>query len=446
MKANNPLPMRWSEAALSEILRPIQEFIQNSASSGIVLLGATVIALMLANTALAENYHQLLNTHLSIGLGNFELNHSLLQWINDGLMAIFFLSVGLEIKREVLVGELSNIRAALLPIMAAMGGSLVPALFYGLLNYGKPGAPGWGIPMATDIAFTLGLLALLGKRIPPALRVFLTAVAIVDDLIAILVIGIFYSHQINAIMLGLAFLILAMMFLANLSGIRYLIFYLGMGVIVWLLFLQSGVHATIAGVLVALTIPARNRIDPRPFLEKSRYLLDGFADSRLEPTRMLTDELQQSVLVQLEDACRQVQAPLQRLEHALYPWVSFVIMPIFALANAGMTLSLNNLGGQTSNIMLGIVIGLVVGKPVGLLGTSWLLTRLGVTVLPQDTRWTHMIGATCLAGIGFTMSLFIASLAFGESNLLVVAKLGILTASIIAGALGFFLLSRLQPY
>jgi Na+:H+ antiporter, NhaA family len=442
LKENTALPAHWSDTPLADILYPIQEFIQHSASSGIVLLGATVLALILANTALAESYHNLLHMVIGFSIGSIEVKYSVLHWINDGLMVVFFLLIGLEIKREVLVGELANRRAAILPVCAAVGGAIVPAIIYALFNAGGQGAAGWGIPMATDIAFTLGLLALLGKRVPFGLRVFLTAVAVVDDLIAILVIAVFYSSGISMVALGIGMGVLLLMFLANLLGIRYLIFYLVLGIVVWFAFLHSGIHATIAGVLIALTIPARNRIDPLPFLERARHLLDQFADSRLAPGQMLTDELQQSVVAQLEDACEQVQAPLQRLEHALHGWVSFLIMPVFALANAGVTLSLGNLEPQHLTIVVGIVAGLVVGKPVGLLLTSWLVTQIGLASLPSDIHWRHLVGASCLAGIGFTMSLFIASLALGENELLDGAKFGILIASLFAGGLGFFLLRR----
>lgn len=429
------------ETPSDRILRPLQEFIHHSASSGLVLMAATVVALLLANTALADQYNEVLHTNISIQVGDSELEYSLLHWINDGLMAIFFLLVGLEIKREALVGELSNLRAALLPIIAAIGGALVPALIYIMLNRTGAASQGWAIPMATDIAFTLGILALLGKRVPFALKIFMTAVAIVDDLMAVLIIAFFYSNGIDATALGLGLLLLGIMFAANLLGIRNLIFYLGLGLLVWLAFLQSGVHATVAGVLIAWVIPARNRIDPAAFLERAQNILVYFASSQMQSTKMLTDEVQQSAVAELEDACEQVQAPLQRLEHSLHLWVSFLIMPIFALANAGVSLSLNSLEGESSRVALGIILGLVVGKPLGLLGAVWLAVHSGIASLPSGVQWSHMVGIGCLAGIGFTMSLFIASLGL-DAGELEVAKLGILTASVIAGSLGFVLLRR----
>ena len=314
----------------------------------------------------------------------------------------------------------------------------------GTVNATGPGAAGWGIPMATDIAFALGLLALQGKRIPFSLKVFLTAVAIVDDLIAVLVIAFFYSGGINGSALSLGCVVLAVLLLANLFGIRTTPVYAILGVVVWLAFLRSGIHATLAGVLVALTVPARNRIDPRHFLERAGSLLHRFQQSPLEPTVMLTDEVQQSAVIELEEVCTDVQAPLQKLEHALHTWVQFVIMPIFALANAGVALSLQSVAGETANVALGIIAGLVLGKPLGLLGVAWLATRTGIAVLPEGVGWSHMLGVGFLAGIGFTMSLFIASLGFGESDLLEAAKLGILGASLLAGTIGFLLLRRCQ--
>jgi len=386
-----------------------------------------------------------LHTYIGISVGPFQLKHSLLHWINDGLMAVFFFLVGLEIKREVLVGELSNLRAAMLPIMAALGGVAVPALLYSLLNVNRAGAAGWAIPMATDIAFALGLLALLGNRIPFGLKIFLTAVAIVDDLIAVLVIAVFYSSGINALALGGGMAILGALLLANVLGIRTIFLYAVLGVVVWLCFLQSGVHATIAGVLIAWTIPARNRIDAVSFQERAADILERFESSQSEPNKMLTDEVQQHAVIALEEACEDVQAPLQKLEHSLHFWVQFVIMPIFALANAGVAFSLSHIGGESSMVPLGIIVGLVLGKPIGLLGASWLAVRTGIASLPEGVQWQHMIGVGFLAGIGFTMSLFIASLGFADSPLLEAAKTGILMASIIAGSIGFFLLRRQRP-
>jgi len=436
-----PAP-HWSSSPVARVLRPIQEFTERSASGGLVLMAAAVLALVIANSPLSAAYERLLHTPLGITAGPLRLELSLAHWINDALMAIFFFVVGLEIKRELLVGELANLRAALLPIIGAVGGAAVPALIYVALNAGTPGMTGWGIPMATDIAFAIGVLALLGSRVPFPLVVFVTAVAIIDDLIAVLVIAFFYSGGLDFGALGIGFAVLGALVLGNALGIRSFLFYLGLGVLVWLAFLQSGVHATIAGVLVAWTVPARSRIDPDAFLARAGEALDRFRASKAEPTLMLTDEAQQAAVLDLEAVCENVQAPLQKLEHRLHSWVAFFVMPIFALANAGVALSLGALAGETSGVVLGIVLGLVVGKPIGLVGATWLAVRAGITQLPSGVRWAHMTGAGALAGIGFTMSLFVGTLAFGEGELLEAAKVGIICASVIAGALGYVLLSR----
>lgn len=436
------LASHWSATPIAHILGPMQRFISREASSGIILLTMAIIALILANSPLAGSYQALLDTHLGISLGPFVLEDTVLHWVNDGLMAIFFFLVGLEIKREVVVGELADPRAAALPIVAALGGVLVPAAIYVALNVGQPGARGWGVPMATDIAFALGCLALLGDRVPFALKVFLTAVAIVDDLIAVLVIAVFYSGGLNVVALGIGIGVLGVLMLANILGMRHVLLYCGLGVVVWLAFLQSGVHATIAGVLIALTIPARNRIDAPTFLQCARDLLSVFERSAQEPSPMLTDQVQQESVIELEELCEQVQAPLQKLEHALQGWVALVIMPIFALANAGVALSAQSFSSESLPVVLGIVFGLVLGKPIGLLGAAWLAVRTGLADLPQGVTWRQMAGVGVLAGIGFTMSLFIAALAFAQPEVLATAKLGILIASLIAGSAGLLLLRR----
>jgi NhaA family Na+:H+ antiporter len=435
----------WSETPIARFLRPMQRFIERSEAGGIVLMVATLVALVLANSPLAESYNALLHTEIGITVGTFELQETVAHWVNDGLMVIFFFLVGLEIKREVRVGELSNVRAALLPILAATGGAITPAIIYTLINYGGPGAPGWGVPMATDIAFALGCLALLGSRVPFSLKVFLAAIAIADDLIAVLVIALFYSSTINFTALGFGLFFLVLLMLGNIFGIRSTLFYAMLGLLVWFEFLQSGIHATIAGVLIAWTIPARNRIDASTFLKQSQSLLDCFARSKYEPTRMLTDEAQQTAVIALEEACQDVQAPLQKMEHSLHMWVAFIILPVFALANAGVTLSLDSLRGDTSLVALGIIVGLVLGKPIGIIGSVWLMVRSGITTLPPGVTWRHIIGLGCLGGIGFTMSLFVATLGFGEGELLGAAKIGILCASVIAGSLGAFLLLGVKP-
>lgn len=436
--------LHWKFTPLARAFQPMHEFVHRSASGGVVLMAAAVAALVIANSPWAEAYDHLLHTYIGFSVGDWSLKLSLLHWINDGLMAIFFFVVGLEIKRELRVGELSVLRAALLPIIAASGGAIVPALIYASLNFGSPGIDGWGVPMATDIAFAIGVLALLGSRVPFSLVIFVTAVAIVDDLIAVLVIALFYSGGLNFTALLIGFGILAFLSAGNLFGIRNVLFYLFFGLFVWFAFLQSGVHATIAGVLVAWTVPARRLVDGPTFLARSRELLERFQGVEESHPRMITDEVQQSAVIELEDMCENVQAPLQKLEHSLHLWVAFLIMPVFALANAGVALSASALAGETFPVVAGIVLGLVLGKPIGIFAAAWLSVRLGFALLPTGVAWKQIVGAGFLAGIGFTMSLFVATLGFGEGGpLLEAAKIGILGASVIAGVVGYLMLSRM---
>ncbi|NTW04022.1 MAG: Na+/H+ antiporter NhaA, partial [Oscillochloris sp.] len=390
----------WSETPLARLLTPIQHFVTQSQSGGVMLFLMTLLALGLANSPLAASYQALLETHIGITVGPWVLEETVLHWINDGLMAIFFFVVGLEIKRELLVGELSSPRAAALPIIAATGGALVPAAIYALINAGGPGAHGWAVPMATDIAFALGCLALLGSRIPFALKIFVTAVAIVDDLIAVLVIAIFYSSELNMAALGAGLSILALLASCNWLGIRNPLIYSALGVFVWLAFLQSGVHATIAGVLIALTIPSRYRIDAITFQQRAHTLLHSFDPLADAETQMLTDDGQQRAVLALEEICEQVQAPLQKLEHQLQGWVTWLIMPVFALANAGIVLNSVKLNGESLPMILGVGFGLMLGKPLGLIGATWLAVRSKIAVLPHGVNWSAMVGAGVLAGIG----------------------------------------------
>lgn len=415
------------------------------ASGSILLLLCTVVALTWANSPWARTYFSLWQTKLAIGLGNLVLAKPLLSWINDGLMAVFFFIVGLEIKREVLVGALASRRRAALPLAAALGGMLVPAGLYIALNIGGAGASGWGIPMATDIAFALGVLALLGSRIPPALKVFLTALAITDDIGAVLVIALFYTAGISwpGLAIGAGFLILLVA--ANRAGVRHPLVYGLLGVGLWLALLKSGVHATAAGVLVAMTIPARARIDTEEFLARSRAILDRFKHADKREEQVLTIRERQAALQALESACEHAETPLQRLERALHPWVTFAILPLFALANAGVVLGSYPPSAWTHPVTLGVIVGLVVGKPLGITLFAWLAVRSGLAAMPPGVTWRGICGAGWLGGIGFTMSLFIAGLAFGDIPLLSVAKVGILTASLIAGVAGWMLLRGISP-
>jgi Na+:H+ antiporter, NhaA family len=425
---------------VERIVRPFQDFAHKQSSGGILLIAATVVALLWANSPWAESYAALWQTKLTVGLGEFSLSKDLTHWINDALMAVFFLVVGLEIKRELLVGELSSVRSAALPIAAAVGGAVVPALIYIAINAGTEGAAGWGIPMATDIAFALGVLALLGERAPVALKVFLTALAIVDDIVAVLVIAFFYTAEISWGALGVGGLFLAALVMANLIGVGRTLVYAVLGVGLWLAFLLSGVHATIAGVLLAFTVPASSFINPGAFLERSRYVLDRFEKAGEKGENVLTNEERQAALHALNHATYQLEPPLHELEHTLHPWVVFAIMPIFALANAGVTLGGGLAEALVSPVALGIVAGLVLGKQLGITLFAWLAVKVGVSELPVGINWRHVYGGGWLGGIGFTMSLFITDLAFSNGSLVDAAKLGILAASLIAGVIGWAIL------
>ena len=425
---------------VERIVRPFQDFTDKQSSGGIVLIAATVIALAWANSPWAESYVALWHTKLTVGVGDFSLSKDLTHWINDGLMAVFFLVVGLEIKREVLVGELSSVRNAALPVAAALGGAVVPALIYLAINAGTEGSAGWGIPMATDIAFALGVLALLGEGVPVGLKVFVTALAIVDDIVAVLVIALFYTSEIAWGALGVGAAFLVALIVANLLGVGRTLVYAVLGVGLWLCFLLSGVHATIAGVLLALTVPAVSFMDPGAFLERGRYVLDRFEKAGEKGENVLANDERQAALHALNHAAYKLEPPLHELEHALNPWVVFAIMPIFALANAGVELGGGIVEALTSPVALGIVLGLVVGKQLGITLFAWLAVRSGIAELPEGIGWRHVYGAGWLAGIGFTMSLFITDLAFSEDSLVETAKLGILGASLIAGVVGWAIL------
>jgi NhaA family Na+:H+ antiporter len=430
-----------SPPLIERALRPFQDFAHRESSSGLLLLACTIIALAWANSPWGDAYTHLWEIPITVGVADYAIRESLHHWINDGLMAVFFFLVGLEIKREMLVGELASLRRAALPLAAALGGMLVPALLYVAVNGSGPGSRGWGIPMATDIAFALGVLALLGPRIPLSLKIFLTALAIVDDIGAVLVIAVFYTADLSVTALLWGGLLYLLLLVCNWAGVRHPAPYglLGMGL--WLAFLQSGVHATVAGVLLAFTIPARTRIDANEFLTRSRRALNRFAAAGVAGANVLTSKTHQESLLALEGAAEAAQAPLQKLEEKLHGTVAFGIMPLFALANAGVPLS-GGMQALGSPIGLGIILGLVVGKPLGITLFAWLATRAGVAERPADASWRMLHGAGWLGGIGFTMSLFIAGLAFESAVVLTQAKLGILAASLLAGAVGWLLLRR----
>lgn len=436
------------EKVFDKIITPFEEFIHNQASSGLLLMATTILALILANTVLSEFYVHILHTHISISIAGLSLEKTVHHWINDGLMSLFFFLVGLEIKREVLVGELSDLKQAMLPIFAAVGGMVVPALLYSLVNGKGEAISGWGIPMATDIAFAVGAMVILGKRVPPALLAFLVALAIVDDLGGILVIAVFYTDDIGIGTLWIAGALLAILVLLNRFGVRNHIPYFLIGGLLWLAVLKSGVHATLAGVLTAFTIPARPKYNPQVFSQHVRDLMKSFDSHHRPNTSIMVNEGQRAVLQTLENAVHKVTTPLQRLEHALHLPVALLIIPVFALANAGIPVAFSELPTTLSHpVTLGIMLGLVVGKLVGISGFSWLAIRLGLARLPRDVRFTQIIGVSLLGGIGFTMSIFIAELAFNQhAQLLLQAKTGILFASLIAGILGILWLYRVSDH
>ena len=432
-----------SPRVVARVLRPFQEFARIGSLGGLVLLVTTVVALVWSNSPWSASYFHLWESTFAVGGSSAPLTLSLHQWINDALMVVFFLLVGLEIKREMAVGELASPRQAALPIVAAIGGMVIPAVLYALLNRDGAGASGWGIPMATDIAFALGVLALLGPRIPLGIRVFLAALAIVDDSGAVLVIAIFYTSSIDWNALAAAAMCLGLLIAFNRSKVRALTPYLVTGVALWYFFLRSGIHSTIAGVLLAMTIPTRTRINAAEFSTAARALLDEFEASETGDLLVITSKRQQESLHGLDVALDGVNAPLLKLEHGLHGVVAFGIIPLFALANAGVRLS--GAGQALGNLVaVGIALGLVVGKTVGISLFSALAVRLGLASLPSGVTWRHVLGAACLGGIGFTMSLFIAGLAFGESATLDVAKIGILVASSISGTIGYLVL-RCSP-
>ncbi len=425
---------------MERVLGPFQRFFATAAAGGIVLLACTAVALAWANSPWAESYHHLWEAPVTIGAPGVGRTMSLHHWVNDGLMAVFFFLVGLEIKREVLVGELATRRTAALPVVAALGGMVVPALLYVAVNAGGAGATGWGIPMATDIAFALGILALLGDRAPSGLRVFLAALAIADDLGAVLVIALFYTSAIDWVALGAAGRVFAALLALNRAGVRRPLAYALLGVAMWAGMLASGVHATIAGVLLALAVPARTRISEEEFLARAERSLAAFRAADEPGRSVLTNRGHQEALQAIEDAADAAQAPLQRMEHALHGFVAFLVMPIFALANAGVPLAGGVGEALRSPVSLGVALGLVIGKPFGITVASWLAVRAGAADLPAGVGWRHIHAAGWLGGIGFTMSLFVAGLAFVNPAVLDTAKLGVLGASTIAGLVGYTLL------
>jgi len=426
------------EKAFRRVSTPFEHFLHAQTTTGIILMFMTVLALILANTPLTEEYAHFFHTKVNLDVGSWSLSHTIHHWINDGLMAIFFFIIGLEIKREVLVGELSNIKVAILPILAAIGGMVLPALIYLWINHGGDGAAGWGIPMATDIAFAISALVILGNRVSPALVTFLVALAIVDDLGAVIVIALFYTEQINMLPLGLAGAMFLIMIVFNRVGIHMILPYFIIGLFMWFFMLESGVHATIAGVIAALAIPSKPKYTPIDFTTHTKNLLDEYDSYPVAPNYMM-HESQKALLLNIKDKIDSVGSPAARLEHDLHLPVALIIIPLFALANAGISIDFSSIGDTIATpVSLGIIAGLILGKVIGTAGIAWLAIKLGIAKLPEGSNMSQIFGVAFLGGIGFTMSIFVADLAFlGNDALVFQAKVGILAASLFAGIFGY---------
>jgi len=431
------LPDVVKTAPIDALIKPFKRFMHIEASSGIVLIIVTILSLILANTFLKDFYLSLLHINFTIGIGDFTLSKGLDHWINDGLMVIFFFVVGLEIKRELISGELASFKKSAFPIIAAIGGMVFPALIYAALNWGNEyEMKGWGIPMATDIAFSLGILSLLGNRVPLSLKVFLTAFAIVDDLGAVIVIAVFYTANLSLTALGIGLGIFVVMIICNRLHVRHPIVYLILGAFLWLALLKSGVHATIAGVLASLTIPTKAKIDVGEFVVKSQKIIEKISDkqtSEEDITKNIED---------LEENSEKVLPVSNRLEHALHQWVAFFIMPVFAFANAGVTLEQNIFTAFTNKVTLGIVLGLFIGKQIGITLFCWIAVKMKLAELPAETDWKMIYSAALLGGIGFTMSLFVSSLAFANPEIVANSKIGILCGSLFSAVCGYFILKQ----
>lgn len=432
-----------ASVGIEKLLKPFQNFIRTESSSGVVLLICTALAMILSNSPWREEYQELWEYEFTIGFGDLSVSESLHYWINDGLMAMFFFVVGLELKREIIGGELSSPRKAILPLAAALGGMAVPALIFLAFNHNLPGADGWGIPMATDIAFALAIVSLVGNRVPYVARVFLTTLAIADDLGAVLVIALKYSSAISLGNLAIGAVFMGVLLAGNYLGVRKTLFYglIGIGG-VWLAFLLSGVHATVAGVLAALAIPARTRIDEVDFSKRLRQYVNEFDAVKPNDVTLLEPE-QLEIVEKINSLTHAADTPLQRLEHILQPVALFVVMPVFALANAGISLD----GISTENIVTplssGVFLGLLVGKFAGIGGVCWLFVKLKWAALPDGMTFKTVAGLALIGAVGFTMSLFITNLAFQSlPDLVLQAKLGILAASLLAGLLGYLTLRK----
>jgi len=426
------------EKAFKKVFTPFEHFLHAQTTTGLVLMITTLIALVLANSPFAELYAGFFHTTIDFNVGSWKLSNTLHHWINDGLMAIFFFVIGLEIKREILYGELSSIKVAILPILTAIGGMAFPALIYSAINAQGVGANGWGIPMATDIAFAISAVVLLGKRVPPALVTFLVALAIVDDLGAVVVIALFYTEQIHMLPLLLAGGTFFVLIALNRFGIHMILPYFIVGLFMWFFMLESGVHATIAGVIAALAIPSMPKLSAMGFAAESKILLDEYAGYPIDDEEGIS-ERQKAILLKLKKNIDAIGAPSNRLEHALHLPVALIVIPLFALANAGIAIDFGMMGETlVQPVSLGIIAGLVGGKVLGIFGVAWLSIKLKIASLPKQSNMKQVFGVALLGGIGFTMSIFVADLAFIHSpELIFQAKVGVLVASLLSGVCGY---------
>ncbi|MDT7828789.1 Na+/H+ antiporter NhaA [Pricia sp. S334] len=420
------------------IVTPFQKFVKIESFSGILLFGATVIAMVWANSGFSDSYQALWSYNVGFDTENFELNKPLILWVNDGLMAIFFFLIGLEIKRELAIGELNSLKKAAFPLVAAIGGVVFPLGLFLFLNQSPETVNGWGIPMATDIAFTLAILKILGNRVPLSLKIFLTAFAIVDDLVAVLVIAIFYSSGIDWLMIGYAMIPLAILFFLSYRGFYLKYLSIAFAVVVWFLFLKSGIHPTIAGVLMAFTIPIGQKINIRDFTENLTYIAQGLRKTERDGLPILSKE-QYQYMDDLEDLTEKFNSPLQRLENGLHGWVAYFIMPIFALANAGVVFSADM--QLDVSLVMNIAIALFLGKGIGVTLMAFLGVKLKLAALPDGMNFRQVAGVAVLAGVGFTMSIFVANLAFtGNAMLIDSSKVGIILGSVVSGVVGYLIL------
>ena len=426
------------EKTFKKVSTPFEHFLHSEKTTGIALLFATILALVFANSDLAESYAHFFHTTITISIGEWVLSHSIHHWINDGLMALFFFIIGLEIKREVLYGELSDMKVATLPILAALGGMAFPAAIYLMVNNGLDSSVGWGIPMATDLAFAISILILLKNRIPTSIITFLVGFAIVDDLGSVLVIAVFYTEQIHLIPLGIAGGIFLLMIGINRIGIHSIFPYFILGGIMWFFTMESGIHATIAGVLAALTIPTKPKLRPESFTGDATALISDYKDHAIGDDHLL-NEKQKGILNDMQCRIHSITSPAVKLEHAMHLPVGLMVIPLFALANAGIAIDLSTIGSEIiSPISLGIIFGLLFGKIIGIFGVSWVAIKLGWAKIPRDGTLSQVFGVALLGGIGFTMSIFVAELGFyGAPEMIIQSKIGILLASLVAGIGGY---------